>query len=85
MCKHWIIENILMSEKTLLTFTINMANKPGFDTAFPPTGQGVLSISMVPLKVVNKTEDTCTGALRYGCFVRCLLFAVKPRFDRNAL
>ena len=55
-----------MSEKTLLTFTINMANQPGFGTALPPTGQGVLSISMVPLKVVNKTEGTCTGALRYG-------------------
>ena len=66
MCKRWIIANILMSEKTLLTFTINMANQPGFGTALPPTGQGVLSIPMVPLKVVNKTEGTCTGALRYG-------------------
>lgn len=32
-----IIGNILMSKKTLLTFTINMANKPGFGTALPPT------------------------------------------------
>lgn len=62
-----------MSEKTLLTVTINMANKPGFDTAFTPTGQGVLSISMALLKVAYKTEDTCTGALRCGYSIKCFL------------
>lgn len=73
MRKRRIIGNILMPKKTLLTFTINMANKPGFGTALPPTRQGVLSISMVPLKIVNKTEGTCTGALRYGYSLRCFL------------
>ena len=68
-----IIVNILMSEKTLLSLTINMANQLGFGTALPPTRQGVLSISMVPLKIVNKTEGTCTGALRCGYSFRCFL------------
>lgn len=32
-----------MSGETLLVLTINMANKRGFDTAFPPTEQGAYS------------------------------------------